>query len=62
VITGSANGDIGLYVCGKFIISREKAHAGGVKCLRLAELFRYKRVLISGGGEGVIKIWDVKFN
>jgi len=36
LITGSTNGDIGLYVCGKFIVSREKAHPGGVRCLRLA--------------------------
>ena len=62
VITGSQNGDIGLYVCGKFVVSKERAHEKGVRCLRLAELFGYKRVLFSGGGDGVIKLWDIKFN
>ena len=36
VIMGSDNGDLGLYVCGKFVVSRERVHEGGVKCLRLA--------------------------
>jgi hypothetical protein len=30
--------------------------------LRLVELFQYKRVLISGGGDGYVRIWDIKFN
>lgn len=49
VITGSQEGDIGLYACGSFIICRKKAHERAVTCLRLAELFQYKKVLISGG-------------
>ena len=44
------------------MVSREKAHERGVRCLRLAELFGYKRVLFSGGGDGIIKLWDIKFN
>ena len=62
LITGSRTGDIGIYICGKFIDVRPKAHAGAVVCLRLAELFGYKKVLISGGDEGTVKIWDIKFN
>jgi WD40 repeat protein len=62
VITGSAEGDIGLYVCGSFLFSHKKAHDRGITCLRLAELFQYKRVLISGGGDGYVRIWDIKFN
>jgi hypothetical protein len=30
--------------------------------LRLVELFQYKRVLVSGGGDGYVRIWDIKFN
>ena len=62
LITGSASGDMGIFICGKFIVSKEKVHSGAVLCLRLAELFGYKRVLISGGSDGVVKIWDIKFN
>lgn len=62
VITGSLEGDIGLYVCGSFLYSRKKAHERGVTCLKLVELFQYKRALISGGGDGYVRIWDIKFN
>lgn len=62
LITGSRTGDIGIYICGKFIPARSNAHSGAILCLRLAELFGYKKVLISGGQEGMIKIWDIKFN
>ena len=62
VITGSRMGEIGIFICGKYIATKANAHAGSIVCLRIAELFGYKRVLISGGSEGIVKIWDIKFN
>lgn len=62
IITGNSRGDIGLYICDKYIVSKEKTHAAAINCLRIAELFKYKTVLVSGGRDGFIKIWDIKFN
>ena len=61
LITGSTNGSIGIFICGQFIVSKEDAHESAILCLRLAELFGYKRVIISGGEDGMVKIWDTKF-
>jgi hypothetical protein len=49
VITGSKTGEIGIFICGKYIATKTNAHVGSIVCLRIAELFGYKRVLISGG-------------
>jgi len=62
VITGSRAGEIGIFICGKYIATKANAHTGSIVCLRITELFGYKRVLISGGSEGIIKIWDIKLN
>jgi WD40 repeat protein len=62
LVVGTTTGSIGIFICGEFILSKEEAHSASITCLRLAELFGYKRVLMSGGIDGVVKIWDIKFH
>jgi hypothetical protein len=35
LVAGTSNGDIGIFICGKFILSKEKAHGSAIWCLRI---------------------------
>lgn len=58
VIAGNNNGDLILVVCGKYIIAKEKAHQKMINVLKIIELFKDKVLIITGGEDECIKIWD----
>lgn len=62
ILTGDNQGNIGLFICGKFLTVREKAHKGNINCLKVGELFKYKTVLITAGEDEMVRIWDTKVN
>lgn len=62
IITGNSNGDISLFICGKYIVCKKLAHEKSINCLKLCELFKYKTIVISAGEDNMIKFWDTKFN
>lgn len=49
ILTGNSQGDIGLFICGKYMPVKEKAHSSMVNFLKVCELFKYKTILVSTG-------------
>ena len=62
IITGDYSGNLRLFICGKYLKIKKKAHSQSINCLKMCELFKYKTVLISSGEDSMIKLWDAKFN
>lgn len=50
-----------LYICGK-LITVKKAHDMGVNFIQLNEVFKYKTVVVTGGEDDMVKLWDMRFN
>ncbi len=61
IIVGTMDGNAALYICGK-LIKIKKIHDSSVNFISLNELFKYKTIVITGGEDSMVKIWDTKFN
>ena len=36
LIVGNSTGDLGIFICGKYIATKEHAHSAAICCLRIA--------------------------
>ena len=56
---GSSQGEITTYCSGRHFVLNENAHAGPINCLKVTDTLTTDNVnIITGGEEGLIKIWD----
>ena len=56
---GSSQGEITTYCSGRHFVLNENAHAGPINCLKVTDTLTTDNVnVITGGEEGLIKIWD----
>jgi len=62
IIAANNYGDLILVICGKYIVAKASAHSKMINCLKIAEIFETKVIIISAGEDELVKIWDTKFN
>ena len=58
VLFGTSQGELTTYCSGKHFVLNENAHKGSVNCLKVSDKITNKVNIISGGEDGMIKIWD----
>jgi WD40 repeat protein len=58
VLFGTSQGEITTYCAGKHFVINESAHKGSVNCLKVSDKINDQVNIISGGEDGLIKIWD----
>lgn len=62
IIAANNAGDLLLVTCGKHIVARERAHQKMINCLKIAELFKDKILVLTAGEDEFVRVWDTKFN
>ena len=56
---GSSQGEITTFCSGRHFVLNENAHVGPINCLKVTDTLTTDNVnIITGGEEGLIKIWD----
>jgi hypothetical protein len=62
VIFGTSQGEITTYCSGKHFVLNENAHKGAINCLKVSDRINDAVNILTGGEDGLIKIWDTSFS
>lgn len=58
ILFGTSQGEITTYCAGKHFVLKDNAHKGSVNCIRVSDRLNDTLNIITGGEDGLIKIWD----
>lgn len=59
VIFGTSEGEITTYCSGKHFVLNENAHSHSINCIKVTDRLGDEHVnIITGGEDGLIKVWD----
>mmetsp|Transcript_34024 Transcript_34024/g.33189 ORF Transcript_34024/g.33189 Transcript_34024/m.33189 type:complete len:110 (-) Transcript_34024:423-752(-) len=59
VIFGSNLGEISTFNSGKHFVLNEGAHGGAINVIRATDSLQERIIILTGGEDGLLKIWDV---
>lgn len=62
VLFGTSQGEITTYCSGKHFVLNDHAHTGAINCIKISDRINDTVNVVTGGEDGLIKIWDTSFS